>query len=443
MRRITSIASLLFLSQLSFSQIITTYAGSGLSGCDGTGTSATSARITDPLGCRFDRHGSLYFANQQCHTICKVNPSGGFIVVAGTGSPGFSGDGGPATDATFNYPNDIAFDTFGNIIISDGMNYRIRKINLTTGIVTTIAGNGVAGYNGDGIQGTAAKINGVNGLCCDKQNNLYLSDANNHRIRKINAATGVITTIAGNGIAGYSGDSGPATNAQIYAPFDLAIDSYDNIYFPDASNKRIRKIDITSTITTIAGTGYTGIKGDGIDASSAYISPYKIAISKTGRIYFADSNRIRSINPANQIVTISGNGAAGYNGDGILAVSAMLSAPSGIAVDTCGNVVFGDVGNNRIRKIAFNPDCLPISVQDVTGSETISATLYPNPATETLAITAGVEIETVSVMNAIGQVVKTADGRRRRQIPLDVSELPPGVYMVRVNEVWVGKMVKQ
>jgi len=336
-------------------QVITTFAGTGTIGCNGATGLAITKNITDPLGMVFDSYGNYYFCNQQCNTVCKVDTNGFYSVIAGPGIFSVIGDGGPATAAFLNYPNDIAFDTFGNLFIVDAQNYRVRKVDMTTNIISTVVGTGVIGYGGDGGSATLALINSTNGIFFDRKNNLFISDCGNNRVRKVNSM-GIISTIAGNGIPGFSGDNGPATNANLNNPFDVIVDKLGNVFFPDALNKRIRKVDTSGIITTIAGTGIGIYNGDGILATSANFGPYKIAMDNNGNIFASDSNsRIRKIDTLGIIHTIAGTGVSGYNGDGIPATVAQINEPSGITTDICGNVYFGDVGNNRIRRIPQQP----------------------------------------------------------------------------------------
>ena len=220
-------------------------------------------------------------------------------------------------------------------------------MNSTTGIITTIAGNGIAGYSGDGGLATNAELNNPYGVAVDSNGNIYIADTNNNRIRKVNSTTGIITTIAGNGTAGYSGDGGLATNAELYYPYGVAVDSNGNIYIADTYNNRIRKVNSTTgIITTIAGNGTAGYSGDGGPATNAQLNyPYGVAVDSSGNIYIADTdnNRIRKVNSTTGIITtIAGNGNPGYSGDGGPATNAELYDPSGVAVDSNGNIYIAD-----------------------------------------------------------------------------------------------------
>jgi sugar lactone lactonase YvrE len=325
-------------------------AGNGVAGVTGDGGAATAAKINNAHFCAFDKSGNFYFSQFAGHSIRKVSTAGVISTYAGTGAYGFSGDGGPATAAKFRFPEGIAFDSADNFYISDHQNFRIRKIDKITGTITTFAGSGIGGDSGDGGSAIAAMF--IPGdIQFDWRGNFYITDNTNHKIRKI-STSGVITTYAGTGIPGFSGDGGPATAAQLYQPNGFTIDKIGNLFFADAGNKRIRKIDTFGIITTVAGMG-TGIySGDEIPATNAQIGPYTVAIDEHSNIYAADTNnRIRMIDVLGIIHTVAGNGVFGFNGDGIPATSAQINNPGDITIDACGKVYFADVLNNRIRKI--------------------------------------------------------------------------------------------
>ena len=236
--------------------LITTFAGSGPAGIGqggfgGDGGPASKARLKAPVGLALDVKGSLYVADRDNHAIRKISPDGVITTVAGDGSPGFFGDGGPATQAKLNQPEAVAFDRHGNTYFSDSANNRVRKID-TDGVITTIAGTGKTGAAGDGGPATKAQITDPDGLAFDDDGNLYVSDTDNNRVRRIDTH-GVITTVAGTGTAGFSGDGGPATEADLNGPFGLVFDKHGNLYIADHGNRRVRKIDTHGVITTLAG----------------------------------------------------------------------------------------------------------------------------------------------------------------------------------------------
>ena len=271
---------------------------------------------------------------------------------AGDGVAGYSGDGGIATIAELSQPTCIAIDTHGNVYIADQFNKRIRKVT-TTGIISTVAGNGIRGYSGDSGQATAAELNYPSGITVDDSGNIFIADFYNYRIRKV-TTKGIIYTIAGDSTQGYSGDGGAATAAELSYPSGVALDAKGNIYIADMGNNRIRIVNKAGVINTIAGNGNSGYSGDGGLATAAELnSPYGLTVDIFGNIYIADNlnNRIRKINNAGIISTIAGNGTAGYSGDGIVATMAELYSPFGVSVDSLGDIYIADEINNRIRKI--------------------------------------------------------------------------------------------
>ncbi len=269
--------------------IITTVAGHTTAGaCDasagaysGDGAAATSAKLYSPKGTAVDSSGNLYIADAANYRVREVTASTGIITtVAGTGTAGYSGDGGQATSAMLNAPANITLDSSGNLYIADTSNNRIRKVTVSTGIIFTVAGNGTAGYSGDGGAATSAELSGPYGMAVDSFGNLYIADTSNNRIRKVTVSTGIISTVAGNGTTGFSGDGGPATSAELESPFDVEEDSSGNLYIADTSNNRIRKVSAsTGIISTIAGNGGAGYGGDGGPATSAHVHiPYGVPV---------------------------------------------------------------------------------------------------------------------------------------------------------------------
>jgi uncharacterized protein (TIGR03437 family) len=326
---------------------ISTAAGNGAYLFAGDGGLAKNASINLPAGVAMDAAGTLYIADSLNNRIRKV--SGGMITtVAGNGNPGFSGDGGPAINASLYYPQGVAVDSAGNLYIADSSNNRIRKVS--GGVITTVAGNGVEGFSGDGGSPASASLYGPLGVAVDSSNNLYIADAYNNRIRKI--AGGIITTVAGNGNAGFSGDGGAATSASLSNPGGVAVDSIGNFYIADSSNNRIRKVS-GGAITTVAGNGNAGFSGDGgAPVSASLYDPAGVGIDSAGNIYIADSlnNRIRMV-AGGIIATVAGNGEGAYSGDGGAAAAASLYYPYGVAMDSHGDLFIADGDNNRIREV--------------------------------------------------------------------------------------------
>ncbi len=274
--------------------------------------------------------------------------------IAGSGSVGYWGDTGPATASALDSPGCVAIDGYGNIYISDQLNNCVRKVN-AAGIITTIAGTGAPGYNGDTMAATAAQLNSNWGIAADHYGNVYVADQNNNRIRKVDTL-GMITTIAGTGVAGFSGDNGPALNARISHPIGIAVDKRGNVYIGDADNYRVRRVDTAGIITTIAGVGSGGYSGDGGAATAAHIEfMWGLATDAAGYVYICDgtNNRVRRADPApgGLITTVAGNGYIGADGDGGAATAAKMNLPTGVFVNSAGEIFIADCGNNRVRRV--------------------------------------------------------------------------------------------
>ena len=321
-----------------------------------TTVSALTVPLLLPSAIVFDPAGNLYIAETANHDVRKVDPTGNLTTIAGTGTQGFNGDNGSASAAELDSPQGLALDTANNLYIADTHNHRIRKLSLTTGIITTIAGTGAAGFSGDNGPAASAQLDLPTALTLDTNQNLYLADTANHRIRRIDAATGIITTIAGNGTQGYSGDSGLATAASIDSPTGIAVDAANNLYLADTHNHRIRRIDAASgLIATIAGTGIAGYSGDNAAANTAALAlPHGLSIDAAGNLYLADTsnNRIRRIDATTGLITtVAGNGTQGFSGDNGPATAAALDTPRATAVSPTTLLTLADTGNQRIRQL--------------------------------------------------------------------------------------------
>jgi len=328
--------------------VLTVVAGTGTPGFSGDNGPATSAKLADPEGLAVDSAGNLYIADTGNNRIRKVS-NGVITTVAGTGTQGFSGDNGPATNAELWQPQGLAVDSAGNLYIADYENSRVRKV--TNGVIGTVAGNGGRGFSGDDGPATGARLWEPKGLAVDSAGNLYIADIGNDRIRKV--SNGVITTVAGNGTMGFSGDSGPATSVELGLGVDsgVAVDSAGNLYIADTYNNCIRKV-LNGAIATTAG-GCASIN-DPVPASGALLSgPSGVAVDPGGNLYIADTGNSRIRKVSNGVITtVAGNGGYGFFGDNGPATSSKLNFPFGVAVDSGGNLYIADGANNCIRKVS-------------------------------------------------------------------------------------------
>ncbi len=336
--------------KISAAGILTTFAGNGGHNYAGDGGQAADAQLRTPRGVTTDKAGNVYIAETGSHVIRKVTPDGVISTVAGIGIAGFAGDDADPLLARLLSPHGVAVDKDGNLYIADFGNQRIRKV--AGGKITTIAGAGV-GFAGDGAAATAGRFSGPTSISIDTSGNLYIADFSNHRIRKI-ASGGNITTIAGNGTGDYKGDGSAATSANLYFPSDAAVDGSGNLYIADLYNARIRKVVSGGTISTVAGNGTYAFGGDGAQALAAQLNqPAGVARDAAGNLFIADygNHRIRRVAADGVVSTYAGNGTAGFGGDGSAASGAQLNGPSGLAIDTDGSLLIADSGNHRIRRI--------------------------------------------------------------------------------------------
>jgi uncharacterized repeat protein (TIGR03803 family) len=342
--------------------IITTVAGGG-SNYPGNGVAATNAELSNPSAVAVDTTGNLFIADTDYYRIREVDTNGIITTVAG-GGYGYSGDGGAATNAEMSTPYAVAVDTTGNLFIADTLNHLIREVD-TNGIITTVAGNAVfgpfsgGGYSGDGSAATNAELNHPYGVAVDATGNLFIADTGNGRIRKV-GTNGIITTVAGNGINSYSGDGGVATNAELGFPQRVAVDATGNLFIADTGNGRIRKVGTNGIITTVAG-GEFNYPGNGGAATNAELgAPRAVAVDTIGNLFIADEGNyvIRNVGTNGIINTVAGNGTNGHFGDGGAATNAELNDPYDVAVDTTGNLFIADEGNQRIREVVFNSSVL-------------------------------------------------------------------------------------
>lgn len=347
--------------------IISTVAGNGDRGYSGDDDLATATPLSLPTGVALDTSGNLFIADTGNNRIRKVH-LGVISTVAGDGTPGFSGDEDDATAAQLKQPTAVAVDMAGNLFFADTANQRIRKVT-TEGVISTVAGIGTAGFSGDGGQAASAAFSYPIGLALDSAGNLFIADAFNYRVRKLTSG-GVIGTVAGNGMAGFSGDGDRAISAQLKNPVSVAVDSAGNLFIADSGNHRVRKVTSNGAIRTVAGNGDPGFSGDDGPGTSAQLShPTGVAIDAAGNLFIVDhdNNRIRKVTPDGVISTVVGIGTAGFSGDGGPAISAQLNYPMGITADAAGNLFIADYDNNRIRKVTLESSTANYFPQVVAG----------------------------------------------------------------------------
>jgi sugar lactone lactonase YvrE len=336
------------ISKISRSGLISTVVGYGPSGYYGDGKTAATATLSNPTGVAWNRRQGLVIADYFNDRIRKVNSQGAIVTMAGNGVQGYSGDGGRATQARFYWPHAVKMDVAGNLFIADRKNHCIRKVN-AAGIISTVAGNGMAGFAGDGGAAPGANLNNPFAVALDGAGNLFIADEGNNRIRKVDTK-GVITTIAGNGDNTFSGDGGAATNASLHSPEGVTVDNVGNLYVADENNCRVRKIDTKGIITSVAGIGLPGYAGDGESATNSLLfNPKNVLTDPHGNLFIADgfNNRIRKVDAHGIITTVAGQGLM----DNGPATNANFCQPNDMALDAAGDLFIADYGNSRIREV--------------------------------------------------------------------------------------------
>jgi hypothetical protein len=346
-------------------QNIATIAGTGTAGTSAEGVAANTAMVRFPSGSVVDTAGNIYYADTANHRVRVIAVGTSLVTtVAGSGSMGFAGDGGPASSARLAFPSAVALDSAGNLFIADTGNSRIRKVNKSDGNISTIAGDGTPDFGGDAGLATSAKLYYPTGVAVDALNNVYIADTFNHRIRAIAAGTGVISTVAGTGTAGLAGEGSSALSAQLNSPMSLAFNA-GTLYVADTLNHKVRSIG-GGLIATVAGTGVLGTSGDGGAAISARLnSPAAVTFDAFGNLYVADygNSRVRAVPATGGIISaFAGTGTAGFAGDAGLASAANLNQPRGVASDLVGGgIVIADSTNQRIRR-AGGPGSVTLNV---------------------------------------------------------------------------------
>ncbi|HEY0264280.1 MAG TPA: Ig-like domain repeat protein [Granulicella sp.] len=300
---------------------------------------AAQTALRMPSAVAFDPQGNLYIAEREGHRVLRVDAAGEVTSVAGSGMQGFAGDGGPATTAELDSPSGVAVDAVGNLYIADTHNHRVRRVDGATGVIATVAGSGVAGFAGDDGAVASARLDVPSGVAVDAAGNLYIADTGNQRVRLVNAATGVISTIAGNGTQGFGGDGGPASSAELNQPQGVAVSASGDVYIADAGNRRVRVMR-----------GATGLMAT---VGMALALPRGLAVDAAGNVYIADaaSQQVRRVAPDGMVTMFAGSGVQGFAGDGGSAAAAELDTPAGVAVSPAGLVTFADAGNGRARQV--------------------------------------------------------------------------------------------
>ena len=342
------------IRKVSSDGVISTLAGTGVYGFNGDGIPATSAALRGVPDIALDSGGNIYLCD--ANRVRKITVATGLIsTIAGAESPGFSGDGGPATAALLNEPSGVFIDTKGQIFIADTDNYRVRRID-TNGVIQTVAGNGDFVPFTEGVPATTVAVQQPTALTMDSAGALYIADAAASRIVKV-TADGLLNTVAGNLANGFSGDGGPANKATLYNPMGVAVDAQGAVYISDTVNRRIRRVSTSNIISAFAGSGAYKFGGDGGPASAGLLDlPTDLIFDLKGNIYISDTqnNRVRKIDKFGIISTFAGDGFPGFSGDGGQATLASLDSPTGLAVDPSGNVYVSDSNNGRVRRIDGN-----------------------------------------------------------------------------------------
>jgi uncharacterized protein (TIGR03437 family) len=437
--------ALLLLPICAFAQappqgIITTIAGDGVQGFNGDDQPASSARLNFELGdadadqediiqLSVDVSGNIFFPDRGNNRIRRIAPNGVITTVAGNGLHSFGGDGGLATAAALDWPAAVVSDAAGNLYIADQHNNRIRRVERTSGMISTFAGSGLHSFSGNGGQARAAALDYPTGLLLDAAGNLYISDQHNAQVRRVRT-TGIIEAFAGTGLAEFSGDGGPAVRAAIDWPTGLAVDAAGNIYISDPFNNRIRRVTPDGNINTFAGDGREAFAGDGGPANRASVNhPSGVAVDAAGNVYIADqyNNRIRRVAPDGIITTIAGTGAAAFGGDNGPALQASLNHPSGIAVDSAGNLYIADHINQRVRKITFPR---PVAGGVTNAASFATGSIAPGEIVSLFGTSLGPATGVGAEVDSTGKLATTRAG-----VTVLFNDVPGALFFVRQDQI--------
>jgi hypothetical protein len=428
--------------------IITTWTGNSTGAYSGDGGLADLAQVSHPYGIYYGNTGNFYIADQGNYAIRKINASTGIITtIAGNGTPGYSGDAGAATLAQLGSLYGIYMDTANNIYLTDGTNSVVREINAITGIITTIAGNGTTGYSGDGGAATNAALGQPEGLCI-VSNNLYITDHQENCIRKVNMTSGVITTIAGNGSAGYTGDGGPASSCTVFFPSALCADSMGDLIFADEQNSVIRKISsATGIISTICGNNIYGFSGNGGPATNASLGYVQgICLDQYGNIYITDAyGSCRKITVSTGTINIVAGSETidGFGGDGGAATAGLLNDPTGVCVDpSTGSIAIADYENNRIRKVTQPGFISPTKLTNTIAEAKLI--IFPNPSAGifSIQIPDGQNYSLANIFTISGEKIYSSLLKDNTS-NIDVSNLSNGNYILSIQSASGNSFVEK
>jgi uncharacterized protein (TIGR03437 family) len=413
--------------------VITTIAGNGLFYPSPDGVAGTETAVRFPWGVASAADGSVLVAERLGQKIRRIDAKGIASTVAGTGQAALANDGGSAALSPIALPYGVAADPSGTIYFSEEPDFKVRRV-MSDGTLFTEAGNGIASLAAtNGVLATNSSLGIPQGVALDAAGNVYFSDSGQNVVRRVSPA-GIISTVAGNGMAGFSGDDGPALAASLNAPTGLAVDGGGNVYIGDRGNSRIRKVTPAGIITTIAGTGRATYAGEGGPARAASLSPDGIGVDAAGNLYVADpeNNRILRITPAGTIGTFAGTGQPGSAGDGGPATAAAMNTPHGVAADAKGNIYIADTGNGRIRVVLAAPASFSISTAALSFTGKYTGAVTPQQSVAVTGSTAGLPF-TVGVMTTDGSAwlqasIQNGSMPATVQINADPSELQPGDY---------------
>ena len=421
-------------------QFINTVAGNGTAAYTGDGGTALLASFNGMEGMAVDGAGNIYLADKNNHVIRKIANTGVVSTFAGTGVAGFSGNGGAATLAKLNQPSAVATDGAGNVYIADKGNNVVRVVD-ASGIIRKYAGNGIEGYSGDNDTAHLGTLSVPTALHVDGAGNLYIAEGGSHVIRKVDAGTHIMHTVAGTGGFGFSGDGGAATAASFNTPSGVAVDAAGNIYIADALNHRVRKVDAaTGIVNTFAGTGTPGNSGNAGPATAANMSyPVSVALDVAGNMYVAERgfHNVRMVNNSGTISPVAGSSTPGYSGDGGLATVATLRAPRFVFVDGWNRIYIGDQGNNVLRQLSATA---AVGNQVTTSGQ---FKVYPVPANNNtnLDLTAMTGAVEVRLTNVAGATILSKQMIGGQVVSLSLDNVAPGTYMVTATHM--GKTYSQ